>query len=201
MIILGPGSKDRDGERITSNSISAVILVCFAGRRVALITGDLDKVGLKHLVETNPSLAADVLVFPHHGGLAGGSGPTAADFARELTSAVNPQCVAISLGRGSYANPRPEIVDGMRQGAPGTRIACTQLSKQCASNLPIQEPTHLLPLFARGAESRSCCAGTMRIELEEGSVILPDTAAHKAFISIVASQTALCRSIPALGSM
>ncbi|MGH7930926.1 MAG: ComEC/Rec2 family competence protein [Candidatus Binatia bacterium] len=193
LIMRGPGSRDRDGRRITSNSISAVILVRYADRRVALITGDLDEVGLVHLVETNLSLAADVLVFPHHGGLAGGNGPAATAFARKLTSAVDPECIAISLGRGRYANPRPEIVEGMRQAASSARIACTQLSKDCASNLPSLEPAHLLPLFAGGAESRSCCAGTMRIELEEGSALLPDAAAHGAFIDVAAPTTALCR--------
>jgi len=193
LIISGPGSKDRDGRRITSNSISAVILICYRGVRLALVTGDLDDVGLSHAIEASADLSAQVLVFPHHGGLAGGSAAAAAGFAQQLVAKVDPESIAISLGRGKYANPRPEIIAGMRAGAPNARIACTQLSKFCAVNLPLDRPSHLLPLFARGSTNNACCAGTMRIVLPQGNEVLPSDDAHGAFIGAVAPSTALCR--------
>jgi len=192
LIMLGPGSRDKFGNRITTNTISAVIRITFAGKSVALITGDLDSVGFAHLNETNPDLTAHVLVFPHHGGLSGGTASAALRFAKDLVAAVQPHSVAVSMGRTRFSNPRPEVIDGMRQGVADVRVACTQLSSRCAATLPSQSPSHLLPLFARGGQDNSCCAGTMRVWLESPDVVLPSEGDHTAFISN-AAVTALCR--------
>lgn len=193
LIMLGPGALDRNGRRITTNTISAVLLVGYMQQRVAVISGDLDNVGLEHLLETGQDLRAAVLVFPHHGGLSGGSAATARAFTANLMRAVEPQSVAISLGRSRYENPREEVINGIRDVAPRARIACTQLSRKCSASVPAEPPTHVLPLFAQGGRKNWCCAGTMRIDLGRDLKIEPALDAHLAFIDTVAPAGAMCR--------
>ena len=93
----GPGSRDRAGRRISSNSISAVIRLCSGGRPIALLTGDLDSVGLEELLRTNVACDAPVLVFPHHGG---GTGATDVQgYVNRLVARVQPRVVVFSIGR------------------------------------------------------------------------------------------------------
>ena len=187
----GPGSTDRSGRTITTNSISAVIRVSVDGRRVVLFPGDIDQVGLDELLyDKNLNPHAEVLVFPHHGGRAGHTG--VAVFSEELSQAVKPLVVVFSIGRGRHATPLPEVVAAVRAHAPAARIACTQLSDRCAAALPKNDPTHLNPVFARGRERSHCCAGT--IVISESAVVgavLPGTAEHAAFIKTNAP-SALC---------
>ncbi len=198
LVMLGPGQRDRENRKITSNSISAVIRVEVGSRHVCLTTGDLDAVGMDHLLATGQDITADVLVFPHHGGLPGSKSAETEEFAFRLTSAVSPKEIAISLSRnGTYRNPKPEIIQGIRRAAASARIACTQLSRNCVADLPEDEPTHLLPLFAHGRERRSCCAGTMQVELSVASMLSPARVGHIDFINAVAPGGALCtRSLP-----
>jgi beta-lactamase superfamily II metal-dependent hydrolase len=190
---LGPGSTDRDGDAIVSNSVSAVVRVSYRGTGVVLLAGDLDEVGLKHLLETGQDLSARVLVFPHHGGHV--SRPSSiernAAFARELTLAVSPSLVMFSIGRGQHETPRAEIVLAVQNAAPTARISCTQLSENCAAETPTHTLTHLAPYVAAGRARRRCCAGTVRIPLD-GAEIEPLALAHEEFIH-VAAPTHLCR--------
>jgi beta-lactamase superfamily II metal-dependent hydrolase len=188
----GPGSRDPDGRRITTNTISAVILVLVDGRRIALLAGDLDKVGFDHLCRSKPNLAAEVLVFPHHGGLAGVDGDDLTAFAKDLTAAAAPRHVIFSMARGGpFENPRLEVVEGVRSAAPDVHIACTQLSVRCSSLVPSVAPPHLLPLYASGYSMRHCCAGTLRFNFAGDSDLMPAATEHVAFVSENA-RTALC---------
>lgn len=192
IVITGPGATDADGHRLTSNSLSAVILVRAQGRSYAILTGDIDEVGLFHLVDTAQDLRSDVLVFPHHGGTAGGAPRSSEEFAYQLTKMVQPAVVVFSMGRGRYSNPRPEIIQGVRRAVPAVRIACTQLSERCAIEVPDVGPTHLLPIYSRGRQSRSCCAGTVRVALTAVGDVQPRAEGHSAFIAS-AAETPLCR--------
>ena len=196
LALTGPGSRDRLGRLVTSNSMSAVILVSVGQRRVALLTGDLDEVGFENLVDTGQDLTAEILVFPHHGGLAGGGARMTETFASRLTAAVRPREVIFSLDRRRYGTPRPEVIAGIRTVAPTVHIACTQLSDTCLADLPVAAPVHLLPLFAKGRERNACCAGTMRVRLTGGYELEPMSAAHFSFVNTFAT-TALCRRSPA----
>lgn len=185
----GPGSTDREGRTITSNSISAVVRLSKEGHAFALLPGDLDQVGLANMMESAVSPAASLLVFPHHGGK-----PGTADmgtFTRDICDAVSPRTVVFSIGRGKHATPRPEIVSTIRDRLPGVRIACTQLSMHCAEGLPTSAPTHLNRAFARGRERHQCCAGTLIIDLDNVHSIRPADTDHVAFIRN-AAPTALC---------
>jgi beta-lactamase superfamily II metal-dependent hydrolase len=191
LVLTGPGSRDPKGRLITSNSASAVLLVEFRGRRVALLTGDLDRLGFDYLVESGQNLQADILVFPHHGGLSGSSIAATAVLAEELAQAVMPSDIVFSMDRRKFGNPRAEVVAAVMRGAPSARVACTELAEACAAELSQEDSGHLLPLFASGLARRSCCAGTMRFLFTEDAVLQPNRDAHRIFVERYAG-TALC---------
>jgi competence protein ComEC len=185
----GPGSTDRQGRVITSNSVSAVVRLVRNGQPIVLLPGDLDSTGLANLIEANANLVAPVLVFPHHGGR---SGSDLAAYACALCNLVAPKAVIFSIGRGRYGTPQPEIVAEIRRRLANVRVACTQLSEHCANVLPEGERKHLSVAFSRGKELGKCCAGTILINLDGSAAILPTQPDHLAFIASFA-QTALCQ--------
>lgn len=185
----GPGSQDREGRRISTNSISAVIRLTFKGEPIILFTGDLDHIGLQNISPEEIDMKAPILVFPHHGGLSGSADTVT--FARELCGRVAATTVIFSIGRSQHDTPNPAVVGAIRQALPGVRIACTQLSERCAATVPGIEPSHLAPGFARGKERRACCAGSITIRFVD-RVAVPDVAAHRRFIAENAP-TGLCR--------
>jgi beta-lactamase superfamily II metal-dependent hydrolase len=188
----GPGSTDRAGRELTSNSVSAVVRLVKDGNPIAIFTGDIDDIGLDSLIETGLDCKAHILIFPHHGGRAGAADMSA--FAHKLFGLVAPQTVIFSIGRaGKFNNPRPEIVAAVRDSLPPeVRVACTQLSTRCAANVPTSEPTHLTEKFARGRSTKRCCGGTFVVEMGQPGTLLPTIEDHLAFISANA-ETALCR--------
>lgn len=66
--ILHPPDPWEEGNRTSDNAHSLVVLVEYAGRRI-LLTGDLEKEGLKRLLKTE-RVDLDVLQTPHHGSMA-----------------------------------------------------------------------------------------------------------------------------------
>ena len=189
---LGPGNVTREGNRITSNSVSAVILLSKAGKPIAAVPGDIDEVGLADLKRrlAGQSCCSPILIYPHHGGSSGSGG--SAKFAIEMCELFCPQVVVFSIGRGLHGTPRPEVVDAVRKKVPSVRIACTQLSEHCADSLPLADPSHLLPVYADGRYDRKCCAGTIVIDVDANGELLPVDKDHSDFISKYAA-TALCR--------
>lgn len=193
LAMRGPGSDDRQGRNITTNSISAVIRVSIDGERLVLFASDIDQIGLDELVHVGATdLRAAILVFPHHGGRSGGPGTNPAQFASQICGLVQPNCVVFSIGRGVHDTPDPAVVAAVRQVVRDVRIACTQLSKHCASIEPKNMPPHLNPAFARGRERRQCCAGTLMVDLDALTTVLPNAAAHLQFIKANAP-SALCQ--------
>jgi competence protein ComEC len=189
--LAGIGGQGLEGEAVTAHSMSAVIKVSAPHGLEVLIAGDVDSNALHDLLAHPDELPAAVLVFPHHGGLA--EGHDVVDFASQLCAAVIPKLVVFSTGRDTHRNPRPEVVHAVRMAVPTAHIACTQLSKDCAANVPPQEPTHLSQTISRGMASKKCCAGSIRIEL--GSMqftCIPSLEHHAEFVQSFAS-TALCR--------
>ena len=186
----GVGGRDGSGRRIRTNSISAVVSIAVAGDTLALLPGDVDGVGLDDLLANGIDIRASILVYPHHGGLPGGSAEPSS-YASTLLDAVNPRLVVFSIGRGHYSTPNPEIVHAIRGAAPGARIVCTQLSEHCAKKLPDDPATHLSHAFARGRARNVCCGGTVVIPLDDLAAVLPEAGPHREFIGTHAP-TALC---------
>jgi competence protein ComEC len=172
--------------------VSAVVKLINNGEPVAVFTGDLDDVGLDNLVERGLDCRARVLVFPHHGGRPGAADMSA--FARRLLALVQPQTVIFSISRGGrYINPQPEIVAAVRETLPDTRVACTQLSRHCAVQVPSRPLEHLTEKFALGRYAHASCGGTFVVELDRAEqAMLPQLETHLEFITRNA-KTALCR--------
>lgn len=182
-----------DGRTLTPNAMSAVVRVGANGSPRILITSDIDQVGLENLLEHAKDIEADVLAFPHHGGLPRNSSPTI--FTESLVKAAGAQLVVFSVGRSQYNLPRPEIIKTVLSCAEDVHIACTQLSVHCAKCLP-EKASDLHTVFARGEAERACCAGTLEISLKRDFDCLPSPAAHIEFINQNAP-TAMCRGIAA----
>ena len=177
------------GRQLNANAMSAVVRVWAGDAPRLLIAGDIDQIGLDNLLENNNDITADMLLFPHHGGLPKGSSPE--EFVESLLGAVSARLVVFSIGRGRYGTPRPEIVSAVLDSAQDTHIACTQLSAHCAAELP-DSASDLHNDFSKGAATAACCAGTIEISLEPDKSIVPARGDHLEFIRQNAP-TALCR--------
>lgn len=167
--ISAVGGRDVEGQALDANSMSAIIRMSVDGHPICLFGGDADAIALGHIANAGADLTAPILVFPHHGGLPART--DAAKFARDFTQAVNPKLVLFSLGRGIHGTPRPEIMRGIREGgdvnAPAY-LACTQLSKNCARDLPAGVRTGIAA-FSAGLSKGECCAGSLIMPLAPGS--------------------------------
>ena len=186
LALTGVGGTTVSNETLSAHSLNAVIRLLHGDKGLALFCGDLDESGLSELRTENAAIEAEVLVFPHHGGL---PGKDPAAFTSTLYQMVKARLVVFSIGRGKHGTPRPEIVTAVRQANPEVHIACTQLSERCASDLPETTPSHLADVVALGRERNSCCAGTLIIFPPPTR---PALDAHRAFVKI-AAPTALCQ--------
>ncbi len=175
----GAGSTDLNGNRITSNSMSAVIRVLKDGSPILLLPADLDSTALDNLEAEHTNITAQIAVFPHHGGHPGGK-EKAEDFAARFLKAVGPELVVFSIGRGRYDLPLPEIV----QIVGTAPMMCTQLSENCAKHLP-----HKLVSGAsrvgQAAFASEACAGMVSVDCSGDEIqIQPEIAAHRNFVKI-----------------
>jgi beta-lactamase superfamily II metal-dependent hydrolase len=177
----GPGGEWGEGERLTSNSMSAAVRLWRGDTPAVLLAGDMERGCLDYWAEEKTDPRAEVLVFPHHGGLPGEGDPV--EFATRLGESVRPSAVLFSIHRSQYELPIPEVVQAVRRVAPDVRVVCTQLSGHCAKGLPTGGWGHLQDLPSRGRESGSCCAGSILIDLSGAEpLIRPLAAEHQAFI-------------------
>jgi beta-lactamase superfamily II metal-dependent hydrolase len=186
----GAGSVDRQGRTISSNSISASFQVIWQDEPIAYLSGDIDQVGLDDLVNHGITITSPLLIFPHHGG--NSEGYDNISFTKQLCTLTNPHTVIFSIGRNKHDNPRPEVVAEVRSSIKDVRISCTQLSKNCANELPSSQSSHLLDVFSRGKEKNQCCSGTFIVKLGETVEHFPEIKSHQDFISLSAP-TSLCR--------
>lgn len=183
-LLLGSADRrDLSGRGLSSNSLSAVLRILDDGKPVALFTGDLDHVGLANLQEAGVDVSAEVLIFPHHGGLPGAGGDPAG-FAGSLCDLVQPSLVVFSIGREGHSNPRPEIAAVVRARLGGGRIACTQLSRHCAATISSESLFgHLSGIPSAGGPGRVCCAGSLALNSATGMTdLMPTRDSHIAFI-------------------
>jgi len=190
----GPGGTGMDATALNSNTLSAVIRIGFNGKSF-LLPGDLDRAGLNRLATLKVDATADVLVFPHHGGLPRSAQPY--QFAYDLCKLVNPSTVVFSISRGGKStNPQPDIVRGLLDARSDARIICTQLSKRCAADLPNPpREDHLAAFPAAGRVRHQCCGGSVSIDIMGGLLnISPAESSHVNFITDHAP-AALCQRL------
>ena len=182
LALAGVGGLDLKNRKLTSNSMSAVIRLKFEDHHLALISGDLDALGLENLLEGAGEIQSEILIFPHHGGNPGARNPR--EFAEKLCSHVKPRIVLFSISRSRAGFPRREVIEGVMRSVPNAHVSCTQLSEECAIDTPLKFP-HLFDYPARGKASGSCCAGTIHIPFSEGNFV-DFIAEHAAFVASIA---------------
>jgi beta-lactamase superfamily II metal-dependent hydrolase len=190
LALCNVGDNDFKGRRLTSNSMSAVLKLVYNSNPIALITGDIDDVGLQNLLEETDKLEARILVFPHHGGIPGSANPR--QFASRLCDLVKPDLIVFSIGRGAYGTPQPEIIEGVRTAVPKAHILCTQLSQRCAATLPAATRHHLVNLPSRGKLRNTCCGGTVFVEMDVSGISYLPLDGHRLFV-INEVNDGLCR--------
>jgi competence protein ComEC len=96
--VLWPTRYTRVGENRAS-----VVLLGRLGVGKLLLTGDLDSVGERQLLEMNPTLSADLLQVGHHG--------SAGSNTLQFLSQVAPKYAFVSVGAGNrYGHPAPSVV-------------------------------------------------------------------------------------------
>lgn len=186
---LGVGNFDSAGERIRSNTVSAVVRVVIDQLPVLLVPGDLDSTGLDHLRDPSfPEIRAKYLVLPHHGGKMAPSAAGTKAAIKALVEAVEPEAIFVSNGRTSTArgdNPRPEVLEAAVEAAPTAAIACSQLSQSCSAGVAVR--ANRPAAHAAGwAQGHSCI----------GSVVLSDDNGITGPFSLVEHQAFLDASVP-----
>lgn len=185
------GGQDLNGATITANSMSAVIRVSAETGTQVLLAGDMDATSLEEMTSREVQLNAHVMVYPHHGGQAGTT--DIPSFVGRLCELVDPSLVIFSVGRGGTDNPQPDIVAAVLDALPNAYVACTQLCRTCAAELPALRPTHIGDRIARGAANNQCCAGTLEITLDSDELRwTPLAEEHLGFVAEFAPD-ALCR--------
>ena len=96
--VLWPASYLRVGEIRAS-----VVLLGKFGASKMLLTGDLDSVGERQLLEMNPTLSAELLQVAHHG--------SAGSNTLSFLSQVSPKYAFVSVGKGNrYGHPALSVV-------------------------------------------------------------------------------------------
>ena len=187
----GAGGVDNSGKKITSNSISSSFRVIWDDNVVAYLAGDIDEVSLNDIKDFKYCIEAPLLVFPHHGGNAGGT--NIIGFTEELCELVGANTVIFSIGRTKHSNPRADVIKAVRGKIGKLRIACTQMSKSCCTDLTTA-PVHLNSFYAHGRKNNHCCSGTFVIELNKSGIVYsPDAGSHDAFI-FAAAASPLCKN-------
>ena len=178
----GVGSPAASGGSVGAHAMAVVLRVSFPGGRSVLLCADQEFAGFRHLLDCGSDLQADILVYPHHGGLTGAQDEEA--FARELTSAVKPRLVIFSHGRTRHRNPRVEIVRGVRSAgiSPPVRVVCTQLSVHCSATALAADERLDDSVRSRGAASGHSCSGSLRLSLDDGAPLLAFGAEHLRFV-------------------
>lgn len=182
---VGPNRGRGGVGAISSNGMSAVIRLLLDEIPCVLLAGDADGKAVRTAVDSDRAMRASVLVFPHHGGLVNGDSPE--EIGRLLSTEVDPELVLFSIARTRFNNPAPEVLKGVRAGAPRAHIACTQLSKLCQrGELPAGRVESAEPAWpSRGRTSHSCCVGTVRVSVFEGSLVYdPPINVHREFITL-----------------
>lgn len=102
--VLWPPEYGRYGE----NRASVVLKVSLeeAPESSLLLTGDLDSVGERQLLELSPSISAELLQVAHHGS----SGSNTLRF----LSQVSPRYAAIGVGKNRYGHPTTEVLQKLK---------------------------------------------------------------------------------------
>lgn len=182
LVLSGAGGEDPHGRPLTSNSMSVVIGLIHDSHRIALLPGDMDEIGLDNLMRKHRNIEAQILIFPHHGGLPGTG--DARQFAQNLCGLVKPRLVIFSHDRDRFEFPREDIMQGVLTVIPNIHIVCTQLSRRCSGELPDIRFDHLTTLPSKGRARGRCCGGSILVKIDGAqTTYAPLLTSHRAFLA------------------
>ena len=165
--MTGVGGNSITGRKQTSNSLSAAIRLIYDGSPKLLLGGDIEFVCLDEWKATKKDPTADILVFPHHGGLSGESQPNdVGNFAFELGKMVKPKVVIFSIHKERHNLPRKEIIDALINFIPSIKFICTQVPPEI-ERIVISEKMSPWNLHRAELEQGAFCKqGNIKINLE-----------------------------------
>ena len=125
LVAKGSGSTDNDKNKLTTNSISAVVRFIHQNKPIVLLPGDIDKIGLDNLLQDANDISAWLLVFPHHGGHAG---KDIKGFTTQICQAVQPEKVVFSIGDNSNRFPLKEVIETISSTLQSSSMYTTNYS-------------------------------------------------------------------------
>lgn len=170
------------------NNVSIVLRVTSNGSS-ALLMGDIEPDGWKHLKGRVSHLKSDVLKFPHHGGTWEKAETD------DLIATVKPSTVVISVGsNNSFNHPHSDVFTSLST-QKDIRLLCTQATDKCQQSVQIGHEKVLQAFqtqsrkdnsfFINRSRKQCPCAGTVIIELGDKPLILqPDLKFHESIINI-----------------
>ncbi|WP_164084078.1 MBL fold metallo-hydrolase [Stenotrophomonas maltophilia] len=119
----GIGGKRDEDRKSTANSLSAVVRVTQNGSPWVLLPGDLDRTGMKFLVEDGQVAKAPVIVFPHHGGN-GGSDTETVELVEEIRRECEHHSVIFSARNGDPRFPNRLVAESLISCSPIPNVYC-----------------------------------------------------------------------------
>ena len=106
--VIHPPAAHYASAAMKTNDLSCVVRIDAPGGS-ALLTGDIEAVSEALLLRSGATLAADVLVVPHHGSRTSSTAP--------FIAAVAPRVAIFTAGyRNRFEHPRPDVVARYRRG-------------------------------------------------------------------------------------
>jgi len=139
LIAKGVGGQDRDKRKLSTNSMSVVIRLVYQGNPCVLLPGDIDHIGLDHLLSDRYEITAQLLVFPHHGGRAGKDTKA---FTTQICNHVQPQHIVFSIAKNIDKFPLKEVVETISSVLPKTYMYTTNHSDIFSSHISQHEIPH-----------------------------------------------------------
>jgi beta-lactamase superfamily II metal-dependent hydrolase len=123
----GVGGRDLKGKLHTSNSMSAAIRITFNANASVLLGGDTEFSCTDEWRDMSVNPAAQILLFPHHGGPGNLNLADLELFAHVVAQLVKPKIVLFSIHRTQYELPRDEVLTAILKTLNEVRFICTQL--------------------------------------------------------------------------
>ena len=108
--ILAPNECLLSKSKLKPNSMSVVLRFIYNEEAIILLTGDMDTIGLKNLLNDKPVMQAKLLVFPHHGGNAGGN---MRQYTQLLCSQVQAEHIVFSIGDNTDKFPLKAVIEAI----------------------------------------------------------------------------------------
>ena len=188
-----------------ANSTSAVLVLDHMERKIVFAADSVIE-QWKRIYENRgkKSLDCDVLAVAHHGGLCD---ENSGDLDWLYDHAIHGDVALLSVGTVKKPkHPRPEVIAKLL--SVGSKVLCTELTKQChfdpQSLKPgvLQPQVHLGRAMDQPATQWTACAGTIKVEISDKGCEIDRLTQHQAAVDSLAVVSAkgicpMCRLAPA----